>query len=114
MIKYAARRILLAVPTLLLVITIVFTSIRVVPTDIADLIVSAGGTGGTSKTKDAIRKDLNLDKPLPVQLGIYIGNLLRGDMGNSAYDRKPVVKKIADALPVTIEVTLLSISLSTF
>jgi len=112
--KYAMRRLILALPTLALVVTIIFTIIRVVPkTDIADLIVDNGGTGGSAVTKDAIRKQLNLDKPLPVQLGLYFADLVTGDMGSSAYDRKPVASKIWAALPITIEVTLLSVVMST-
>ena len=114
MVKYASRRLLLAIPTLLLVITIVFTAVRVVPTDIADLLVSSAGTVGTSdEVKKAIRKELHLDQPIPVQLAFYTLNLAKGDMGHSAYDRKPVAKKIVDALPVTIEVAVLAISMST-
>lgn len=111
--RYAAQRILLVIPTLFLVVVIVFTAIRVVPTDIADLLVDAGGAGGSVATKESIRAQFHLDKPIPVQLGIYIADLLRGDMGSSAYDRQPVTKKIAGALPVTIELTLLSMVMST-
>ena len=115
MIKYASRRILLAIPTLFLVIAIVFTAIRVVPTDIADLLVSSAGTVGVSdEVKASIRHELHLDQPIPVQLGFYVLNLFKGDMGHSAYDRKPVVKKIQDALPVTFEVAMLAIGMSTF
>ncbi len=115
MIKYASRRILLAIPTLFLVIAIVFTAIRVVPTDIADLLVSSAGTVGVSdEVKASIRHELHLDQPIPVQLGFYVLNLFKGDMGHSAYDRKPVVKKIEDALPVTFEVAMLAIGMSTF
>ena len=114
MAKYATRRLLLALPTLALVVTIIFTIIRVVPkTDIADLIVEGGGTGGAAVTKDAIRKQLNLDKPLPAQLALYFADLVKGNMGSSAYDRKPVASKIVAALPITIEVTILSVVLST-
>lgn len=113
MLRYAAHRLLLAIPTLFLVVLIVFTAIRVVPTDIADLLVDAGGAGGSVATKENIRKQFHLDKPIPVQLGIYVADLLRGDMGVSAYDRKPVTAKITGALPVTIELTLLAMVMST-
>lgn len=115
MMMYTARRILLAIPTLLLVIVIVFTAIRVVPTDIADLMVadSTSSTGSTEEVKAAIRRELHLDEPIPVQLGYYIVNLVQGDMGTSAYDRKPVATKIVDALPVTLELTVLAMTLST-
>lgn len=113
MVQYLVRRLLLIVPTLLLVVAIVFLSMRILPTDIADIIVDNAGVGGAAYTKQAIREQLNLDKPLPVQLGIYIGRLVQGDLGRSAYDRKPVLKKIADSLPVTLELTILAMAIST-
>lgn len=115
MLIYVTRRMLLAIPTLFLVILIVFTAVRVVPTDIADLLVANGSssTGSSEELKATIRKELHLDQPIPVQLGYYLVNLLQGDIGRSAYDTKPVATKIYDALPVTIEMALLSITMST-
>jgi peptide/nickel transport system permease protein len=112
MAQYLVRRFLLLIPTLLLVVVIVFLSMRILPTDIADLIVDNAGVGGSAYTKDAIREQLNLDEPLAVQLGLYVGNLARGDLGNSAYDRKPVLEKIVEAFPVTLELALLAMSMS--
>ena len=101
-------------PTLLLVVTLIFGAVRIVPTDIADIMVAQGaGTFGAEQTKEAIRKELGLDKPLPVQLAIYVGGLLRGDIGRSAYDQKPVAGKLAEALPITLELAFFSIVLST-
>ena len=116
MLIYVTRRLLLAIPTLFLVVLIVFTAVRVVPTDIADLLVSGGSTSSTGQSeavKAAIRKELHLDQPIPVQLGYYLVNMVKGDIGRSAYDQKPVAKKIYDALPVTIEMAVLAMSLST-
>jgi peptide/nickel transport system permease protein len=113
MAQYVIRRLLLAVPTLLLVVAIVFLSMRILPTDIADLIVDNAGVGGSAYTKTAIRQQLNLDKPVLVQLGLYVGNLARGDMGHSAYDRKPVLKKVGTAFPITLELTIIAMVLST-
>ena len=115
MLMFAIRRLLLAIPTLFLVIVIVFTAVRVVPTDIADLLVAESTTtaGNSEAVKAQIRKELYLDRVIPVQLGYYIVNLLQGDIGRSAYDHKPVATKILNGLPVTIEVALLSITMST-
>lgn len=113
MLQYATARLLLAIPTLLLLVTLVFTAVRSLPTDIADIMVTQGGTVAADQSKEAIRKELALDKPFPVQLGLYIGKLIRGDLGRSAYDQKPVSGKIGDALPVTLELALLSIVMST-
>ena len=115
MLMYVTRRLLLAIPTLFLVILIVFTAVRVVPTDIADLLVanSSSSTGSSEELKATIRKELHLDQPIPVQLAFYLVNLVQGDIGRSAYDTKPVATKIYDALPVTIEVAFLAMTMST-
>ena len=115
MLKYTTHRVLLALPTLLLVITIVFVAVRILPTDIADLLVadSTSTRGASEELKASIRRDLHLDRPIPVQLGFYILDLAQGDMGTSAYDRKPVATKIRNALPVTLELALLAMTMST-
>ena len=115
MLLFVTRRMLLAVPTLFLVILIVFLAVRVVPTDIADLLVaeSTTTTGNSAEMKAQIRKELYLDRSLPVQFSFYTMGLLKGDIGRSAYDGKPVGSKIKAALPVTLEMAVLAITLST-
>jgi len=112
---FVTRRMLMAIPTLFLVVLIVFTAVRVVPTDIADLLVAESTTtqGNSEAMKAQIRKELYLDRALPVQFVFYTTSLLKGDIGRSAYDQKPVASKIREALPVTMEMALLAITLST-
>jgi peptide/nickel transport system permease protein len=111
--QYLIRRVLLIVPTMLFVVAIVFLAMRILPTDIADLIVNNAGVGGAAYSKQAIRQQLNLDKPLAVQLALYTEHLLHGDLGRSAYNRKPVIEEIGQAFPVTLELTILAMSIST-
>jgi len=104
----------LIVPTLILVTLVVFIAIRILPTDIADLIVAEGGVGGSAVTKDAIRAQLKLDQPLPIQYLYFVRDVANGSLGYSAYDRKPVSSKIRDAMPVTLQLASMSIVISWF
>jgi peptide/nickel transport system permease protein len=109
---YLLRRVLVAIPTLLLVVAIVFFGIRILPTDIADVIVEAAPFGGSALTKEAIRQQFDLDKPLLVQFGLYVSRLATGDLGVSAYDRRPVGDRIKRALPTTLELAAIAILIS--
>ena len=59
--------------------------------------------GLDTETMDRLRDELGLNDPLPVQYPNYLGNLLRGDMGNSITTRTPVSEEILSRLPATIE-----------
>jgi peptide/nickel transport system permease protein len=112
MAAYALRRLVLAIPTLFFVAAIVFFGIRLLPTDIADVIVESAPFGGSALTKEAIRQQFDLDKPIVVQFGLYLGRLVTGDLGVSAYDRRPVGDRIGRALPTTLELAALAILIS--
>ena len=67
MLMFVSRRLLLAIPTLFLVVLIVFTVVRVVPTDIADLLVAESTTtaGNSEQMKAQIRKESHRDRAIP-------------------------------------------------
>lgn len=99
------ERVLLVVPTMLGVAIIVFMFMRLTPGDPVDIMM--GERGGISQSQmDVLRKEFNLDKPLPTQLYLFLSGLARGDMGNSYVLRKPVSDLIAERLPATIELSL--------
>jgi peptide/nickel transport system permease protein len=112
MFGYVVNRLALMVPTLVFALAIVFFGMRILPTDIADLIVENAPFGGAAFTKTVIRRQLNLDKPLIVQFGAFLLQLGRGDLGTSAYDRRPVSERISTALPPTLELTFLSMTIA--
>jgi len=103
MLLYVVRRVLLMVPTLIGVSIVVFVLTRVVPADPA---LAAAGIGASPQRVESIRKELGLDKPLPVQYAYYVRNLLRGDLGISVYSGLPVSKDIVRFFPATIELSL--------
>ena len=90
-----------ALALLLAVVVLNFTLIHIAPGDIADTI--AGDMGGaTEEVMAQIRADYGLDKPFPVQLGIYLGNVVRLDFGYSFFFNTSVTSLIAERLPATL------------
>jgi peptide/nickel transport system permease protein len=107
--SYLAKRLALAVLTLFGVIVAVFVLTRILPGDPALVIA---GNNATPQVLQALRHDMGLDRPLPVQLVSYIGNVLHGDLGSSTQTGHPVLSDLAQRLPATIELSLYSLALA--
>ncbi len=106
--KYIVRRLLIAIPTLLIVGMLIFTMIRLIPGDI--LIARLGEEGVIEgKAEEEIREELGLNRPFLVQYGVWIGGVLTGDMGESLWFNSPVATEIARALPVTAELAIFAV-----
>jgi len=105
---YIIRRLLLVIPTLLLVTLIVFFSIRLIPGDAVDLIVEEQ-TYITEMTVQAIRHELGLDVPIHIQYGRWIAGVVRGDFGNSLWSGRPVINELLPRFPVSFELGLLAL-----
>lgn len=116
MTQYVIKRILLFIPTLIIITMITFLICRLAPGDPTEM--KLGQTAEAQKTdaknqmtqqaKEFYKKKFGLDKSLPVQYLIWMGNMLQGDFGNSFKDNRPVIDKITERLPVTITISLLS------
>lgn len=100
------RRLVLAVPALLLLSLVVFVVLRMLPVDPLALLLPASST---AEDAAAMRAQLGLDKPLPIQFAIWLWDALRGNLGNSINFRQPVSTLMAAALPATIELTLVAL-----
>ncbi|GAA5338087.1 ABC transporter permease [Thermus scotoductus] len=100
MVTYALRRLLIAIPTLFGVVLLVFLMVRLAPGDPAVLLA---GEFATPETLEAIRARYGLDRPLPEQFLIYLEALLRGDLGESARSRRPVLEELQTYFPNTVE-----------
>jgi peptide/nickel transport system permease protein len=100
MTAYILRRILIALPTLLGVVVLVFLMVRLAPGDPAVLLA---GEFATPETLEAIRARYGLDRGLPEQFLIYLEALLRGDLGESARSRRPVLEELKTYFPNTLE-----------
>lgn len=99
------ERILTMIPIVVGVAIIVFLFMRLLPGDPVDIMMGQGGTVSETEMRQ-LREEFNLDKPLLTQLGIFLGDLLRGDLGNSYIQRQPVIQIIQSRLPATIELAL--------
>ena len=107
---YIIRRLLLLIPTLLILTVIVFLLIRLIPGDVVDMMVNEmGPEAGGSLDRTAIERRLGLDVPIYEQYGRWIGELLRGDLGSSLRGDQPVVEAILPRIPVTFELGLFAI-----
>jgi peptide/nickel transport system permease protein len=109
--RYALKRLIQAVPILLLVSLISFGIMQLIPGDPAIII---GGPSATPAELDQIRKNLGLDQPFHVQLWIFYSNLAQGDLGRSLLLGKPVLESTLERLPPSIAISLLSLVMTLF
>lgn len=103
--QYIARRLLILPVVLLGVSILVFMVLHLVPGNPAQVIAGADAPPETVRT---IERELGLDKPLPEQYAIYLGRVLHGDLGRSLRSKRPVIADVLDALPNTLQLTLLA------
>lgn len=109
--QYILRRVAIAIPLILAIVTIVFVMLRVaVPGDPASVLA---GDRATPEMIEAIRKDLGLDRPVPEQYVIFLTRLIQGDLGRSVRSREPVLSVIAKAFPFTFLLTIQSVTVGT-
>ena len=107
---YVIRRLLLLIPTLLILTILVFLSVRFIPGDVIDTMTSDLLYAGVSVDREAVERMLGLDQPVYVQYGRWMGGiLLRGTLGNSLLGDWSVEEAIWDRLPLTIELGVLSV-----
>jgi peptide/nickel transport system permease protein len=102
---YIARRLVALVPTLLFVSVLIFSLQQLLPGDPA---LALAGEEHDPAAVAAIRAKYHLDRPVVVQYRIWLGNVLRGDFGESLRNRIPVSELLASKLPVTIELAVCS------
>lgn len=99
------RRLLVAIPTLLVVAAMLFVVLRLLPVDPAAMSLPPNAT---TEEIAAMREAMGLNHSLPMQFAIWLGQILSGDFGLSIQLRQPVWDLVADALPATIELAFLS------
>lgn len=109
MTRYILRRLALTVPVLLLVTVIVFTLINMIPGDPA--LVFIGGEAG-KEAVEALRKQMGLDRPLFVRYVLWLGRLVRGDLGKSVRDGRPVLDVLLLKLPVTVQLAAVALTVA--
>jgi peptide/nickel transport system permease protein len=106
--RYIARRILQLIPVLFVVSAVVFFAFRVVPGDPAQL---ALGVDATPEALAALRKEFGIDKPILVQYGIWLGEVVRGDLGVSRLEgHRRVTEVLRPKIPATLELVVVGIT----
>jgi peptide/nickel transport system permease protein len=107
--RYVVRRLLLAIPVIVAMSIFVFLMIHLVPGDPVQTML---GFRATPENVATVRAQLGLDRPLLAQYLTWAGGLLHGDFGQDFISHTPVSTLLAQRLPVTIELTLLSMTLA--
>jgi peptide/nickel transport system permease protein len=113
--KYIAKRILLLIPTIILVCLIVFLLLRMLPGDAVDALVSRlSSTGTYTVDRAAVEAKMGLDKPLVTQFFSWLGNAAHGDLGNCFFQNESVVDAIGRQLPASLELGIITLILTNF
>ncbi|GKV82419.1 glutathione ABC transporter permease [Pectobacterium versatile] len=105
MLNYFIKRLLGLIPTLLIVMVLVFLFVHLLPGDPARL---AAGREADAAVIEMVRQDLGLDKPLPHQFWHFFTNVLQGDFGTSIVSKRPVTEEIAMRFMPTFWLTVCS------
>ena len=106
MFKYIMKRLLQLVPILFIVSVIIFSMVRLSNIDPVSLIV--GSKRSTPEIIAQVKEKYNFNKPLPVQYGIWLSDLLKGDMGDDYKNKQSIASLISQSLPVTAGLVLFS------
>lgn len=107
--RFMAKRLGAAIPSLLGVVIITFFLMRAMPGDPAAFFA---GPAASAEAVEEVRHRLGLDRSLPVQLGIYLSGLVRGDLGQSLTTGQSVTTEIFARLPASLELTLAALCLA--
>jgi peptide/nickel transport system permease protein len=110
--RYLLKRLLLVIPMLLGISVIAFTFMNLAPGDpVSAMIDPAQGSGGLDT--EALREQYGLNKPIPVRYGIWLKELATGNFGYSYTTGQPVLKRIQERIPPTLELTGSALLIST-
>ena len=105
MIKYIIKRLLMGILVLFGTSLLIFTIARVVPGDVATI---ALGARATEAAKEALRMEMNLYDPFPVQYVKWLTSAVTGNFGNSFVTKRPVAMDVAQFLPATLELIIMA------
>src|ERR1700730_12456724 len=104
--NYILRRLVVALPSLLIASLIVFILPRLIPGDVVQLMLEEKAYG---KDLEDLRAKLGLDRPIPVQYMVWVRQLAEGDLGESLWTHQPVLGELARRMPVTLMLGLMAL-----
>ena len=107
--RYLIRRLLLLIPTLFLASVLIFAIIALAPGDPARMML---GSQATPEEVEVERERLGLDRPIPVRYAIWLSDVAQLNLGVSQSNRRPVSSLIADAIPNTMRLALISLAVA--
>lgn len=108
MLRFAIGKLLTVAGTMLGLAVLTFLITNVAPGDPARLVA---GPEATADMVETVRREYGLDKPLPVQLGIYLRDLATGDLGRSIVTTRPVLAELGRTFPATLELVLVAMGI---
>lgn len=102
--SYILTRVILTIPMVLILVSVIFFVMRVIP---GDPVTSQLGPRGTPEAKERLREQLGLRDPILVQYVRYLGKIIRLDFGEAlVFGHRPIIDELSERLPATIELTL--------
>jgi peptide/nickel transport system permease protein len=105
--RYVFRRLLVAIPSLLIASLIVFSLPRLLPGDVVQLMLEEKAYG---KDVDDLRHKLGLDRPIYIQYFAWLGQIGRGDLRESLWTWRPVLEELTRRLPISLELGVLALA----
>ena len=105
MYTYIVKRLLVAIPTILIISVFVFSLQKLLP---GDPVLVMAGEDRDPQTLALLREQYHLNDPIPVQYAAWLGSALQGDLGNSLRTNQPVLRLIAQKLPATIQLAVMA------
>ena len=106
MLAFIGRRLLIAIPTVILISVFVFALQKLLP---GDPVLVMAGEERDPAVLEYLREQYRLNDPIPVQYMIWVGNALQGDLGISLRTNQPVLALIAQKLPVTLQLAVMAL-----
>lgn len=112
MTSFILRRVGMGAVLVFLVLTLIFSAIRLIPGDPVELLLSSGNTSADPATVERMREQLGLNGSLPMQYWNFLTGILTGDLGQSIRTGDPVAESIAQRLPRTLELVIFATVIS--
>ena len=109
---YIVRRVLQAIPTLLVISFLIFSILYITPGDPVTLILGTENESVSSEQRTVIEKEWGLDKPFVVRYADFVWNAIHGDLGKSYATGQPVFQSVMDRMPATYLLTFFSVLLA--
>jgi len=106
---YILTRIILSIPMIFIILTIIFVVLRILP---GNPVTAMLGPKAPPEVVKSMEAQLGLDKPIIIQFGDYISNILKGNFGDSTVTTLPVIQELADRFPATLELTIFAMILA--